>query len=365
MRLYIPIIPMRYATPLLELVRRRRPKQLAQLLAAADVAPSSVDQQDAALTIAQFDRLLCAASELLGRDDLGFELGLRIDMYNHAALSLAMQRCNTLHELLTFFARYWCLITTCFAVEYRRHVDRVEWIIRPAAGMSQATLYMMEELFAVSFSTDFAKLLGNQRGLEVHLSSPRPPHLRRYESLRPSRFFFSANALPEVRCVVPITLADSPLLGWRRDAAASEPPDRDSTTESTTRCGAWVALMLREADGVQPSREMLADLLGMSPRTLSRNLAAEGIDFRRLARSIRLGRARAMLLDPSWSVTDIAYRLGYRDVAAFTHAFRKAYQISPREYRLSSGNKYQVFGPIVPDSPQSVAHTPLEWGRTS
>jgi AraC-like DNA-binding protein len=199
---------------------------------------------------------------------------------------------------------------------------------------------MMEEAFAASFATDFARLFGNQRGLEVHLSSPRPPHLARYESLKPSRFFFSANSLPEVRCVIPVALADVHFDGRERDApASSELPDREGSTAPTTRCGDWVALMLREADGVQPSREMLADLLGMSPRTLSRNLAAEGIDFRRLARSIRLQRASAMLLDRAWPVTDVAYRLGYRDVAAFTHAFRTAYGISPREYRLSTGNK--------------------------
>jgi len=336
MPLYDPIVPTRYAAPLLEFVRRQRSARVAGLLAESRISPSCIDQQDAALTMAQFDRLICGASKLLGRSDLGFELGQRIDMYSHETLSLAVYQCVTLHDLLRFFERYWRLITTCFAVSYRRRVDRLEWIIRPAAGMSQTTLYAMEEVFALSFHTDYMRLFGNRRGLEVYLSIPPPPHVTRYRTLEPSRFYFEAGPLPQVRCVLPVALADVPLV-WPKHGSGqpNEPQNAKGLAAPTTRCADWVALMLREADGVQPSRELLAELLGISSRTLSRNLAAEGIDFRRLANSIRLERASAMLSKSDQPVTEVAYRLGYGDVAAFTHAFRKAYGKSPRDYRNS------------------------------
>lgn len=335
MRLYEPVIPMRYAGPLLELVREQSPDQVERLSAECGInLPNLVGRREL-LTMAEFDRLLCATSELLG-SDIGFELGQRIDIDSHEALSVAIRHCPTVHVMMTMIARYWRLITTSFAVTYRRHDEVAEWIVRPAAGMSGPALIAMEEVFAMSFYTDYVRLIGTGRGLEIHLSIPLPPHSARYEARSPARFHFDTGGLPEVRCVLPAAVVDSPMPHVAAGVTWTPAIDRaigGTQMPITTRCGGWVALMLREADGIQPSREVLAELLGVSPRTLSRNLETEGIDLRQLANAIRFERACAMLLDSTRSVTEIAFRLGYRDVASFTHAFKRCSGKSPRLYR--------------------------------
>jgi AraC-like DNA-binding protein len=40
-----------------------------------------------------------------------------------------------------------------------------------------------------------------------------------------------------------------------------------------------------------------------------------------------------LLADPNVKVTDIAYDLGYSDVAHFSRAFRRLAGVSPRRYR--------------------------------
>ncbi len=335
MRLYDPVVPTRYAAPLLALVRAQSPDRVRDLLVDSGVDSLAMGAEVRLLTMAQFDRLLCATSELLGRSDVGFELGMRIDIGSHEALSLAIRHCATPHEMMTMFARYWRLITTCFAVSYSRSADYAEWIIRPASGMSHAALHMMEEVFAVSFYTDYVRLVGNRHGLDVYLSISPPPHRARYELLGPSRFHFAAGALPEVRCVLPVATLDLPIV-WPakpKPIPAADLAAIEHGAMPTTRCGDWIALMLREADGIQPSRKMFAELLGVSPRTLSRNLEAEGVDLRQLSSAIRFERACAMLSGSTRPITEIAYRLGYHDAASFTHAFKKLCGTTPRDFR--------------------------------
>jgi len=49
----------------------------------------------------------------------------------------------------------------------------------------------------------------------------------------------------------------------------------------------------------------------------------------------RLERAAALLRHTDWSVADICFAVGLRSVGSFTTSFRRAYGISPTEYRAA------------------------------
>jgi AraC-like DNA-binding protein len=100
----------------------------------------------------------------------------------------------------------------------------------------------------------------------------------------------------------------------------------------------WIELMLREAEGVQPTLAQLAGLLDVSERTLSRQLAAEGGNLRALGVAIRHQRACAMLRETSQPIEQIGARLGYGSAAAFSTAFRSRCGVSPRAYRRTARN---------------------------
>lgn len=339
MSFYAPIIPSRYAAPLLDYLRGQPPKALADLLAEAAVDEPNLRDSDAVLTISQFDALLTGMSRQLGRNDLGFELGQRISIDSHKALGLAMRHCSTLDEVLRLAARFSRLMTPSFFLQYRRDRQGGGFFIRPAAPMSQATLHAFEEIFAVAFHRDCQQLLGPQGRLEIYLSMPAPAHIERYARLRPTRFHFAALPLPEVRCVLSSELLDRPLAKVQQGVLGTSVQDLQSQQEKVARSECWsdwISLMLREAEGCQPSREELASLLSVSPSTLTRNLAREGQNFRALGKQIRFQRACSMLRDSHQSIGQIAYRLGYGDQANFSSAFREASGVCPRSYRQNT-----------------------------
>jgi AraC-like DNA-binding protein len=91
--------------------------------------------------------------------------------------------------------------------------------------------------------------------------------------------------------------------------------------------------MLQTVDGVQLSVQAVASRLGVSARTVDRRLADEGRAFAELRDAVRHERARALLADPALSVAQVAQRLGYRDAANFSRAFRRQAGVPPSEYR--------------------------------
>jgi AraC-like DNA-binding protein len=67
----------------------------------------------------------------------------------------------------------------------------------------------------------------------------------------------------------------------------------------------------------------IAQHLGVSQRTLARRLIAEEITFSEVLESLRSALASRYLADPELAISQIAWLLGYRDVGAFSHAFKR------------------------------------------
>jgi AraC-like DNA-binding protein len=77
----------------------------------------------------------------------------------------------------------------------------------------------------------------------------------------------------------------------------------------------------------------VADIACVSPRTLQRALADEGITFRDLLEGARFEVARQRLSDPAVSVAEVSELLGYSAPTHFARAFRRIAGRSPSDYR--------------------------------
>lgn len=72
--------------------------------------------------------------------------------------------------------------------------------------------------------------------------------------------------------------------------------------------------------------------LGVSVRTLHRQLAACGASFRDLRNSVMLDSARLLLSDNRYTVTETALALGFSETSAFSRAFRQLSGQSPTQF---------------------------------
>ena len=81
--------------------------------------------------------------------------------------------------------------------------------------------------------------------------------------------------------------------------------------------------------------EDVARSLGMSERTLARRLSDEGLNFTEILHQLRRDLAIRYLDDRKLHVSKIAWLLGFQEVSAFTHAFKRWTGKTPSKMRTA------------------------------
>ena len=79
--------------------------------------------------------------------------------------------------------------------------------------------------------------------------------------------------------------------------------------------------------------EHLAKATGTSVRTLQRRLKDAGVNYSELQNDVRKTLALNLLENETLALAEIAFSLGYSEVSAFNHAFRRWVGQSPGDYR--------------------------------
>jgi AraC-like DNA-binding protein len=77
----------------------------------------------------------------------------------------------------------------------------------------------------------------------------------------------------------------------------------------------------------------VASHLGMAERAFQRKLQGQSLTFRTLLDEVRREQAERLLRNPSFSVGDAAFLLGFSEQSAFQRAFRRWTKVSPGTYR--------------------------------
>ena len=83
-------------------------------------------------------------------------------------------------------------------------------------------------------------------------------------------------------------------------------------------------------------QDIVAERLHQSKSTLKRRLSQRGLTFSDLQMSIRQKLAIQLLTTTDEPLQLIAERLGYSDQSNFSHAFKKWFNVSPREFKNSN-----------------------------
>lgn len=84
------------------------------------------------------------------------------------------------------------------------------------------------------------------------------------------------------------------------------------------------------------SSERVAQLCGMSKRTLARRLEEIGTSLKRELDALRRARAESELKRSSLTVSEIGRAIGYHDPSVFTRAFKRWSGVTPRAFREQS-----------------------------
>ena len=170
----------------------------------------------------------------------------------------------------------------------------------------------------------------------LDLAMPPPVHASRYRSIPNLSTHFHSEFGVSVRLRVDANLR----------AIQLATADENSLRVAEERCrlliqkvttvgqfGDFIAMLLSESGDGSPSQTEVASMLNISKRTLNRYLEREKTSFREITRRVQHELARERLQKGQMSVSEIAFSLGFTDVANFTRAFRNLEGCSPTDYK--------------------------------
>jgi len=83
----------------------------------------------------------------------------------------------------------------------------------------------------------------------------------------------------------------------------------------------------------EPDKQIIADELGLSPRTLQRRLEEQGRTVKNIIDDTRHQLALVYLQQDHLSIKEVTFSLGFNDPSNFSRAFKRWEGMSPREYR--------------------------------
>jgi AraC-like DNA-binding protein len=151
-----------------------------------------------------------------------------------------------------------------------------------------------------------------------------------------------ALSTPEIRhlFVTHVTDLAALVIGATRDAAAIA----EGRGVRVARLRAIKADIANRLGSQELNVTAVAARQRISARYLQMLFEEKGTTFSRYLLEQRLARAHRMLTDPryvGWTVTAIAFHVGFGDLSHFNHAFRRFYAASPSDMREMARREYQ------------------------
>lgn len=332
----LPVIRAHYADILCQLAEEKGVVR-TNLLRAAEIRPAMLGHPDNFITVDQFSALCREALERSREPALGLEYGKRLKFTTHGSLSQAAISCDNIGQALTVLIKYFRIRFVYMNLTFYTEGEDAVLQLDIAHGLDDLYRFNVEVVLASLMDVNlllFGRRLLN--GGSCRLNYPEPDHARAYQALFGSQVCFDAGAnqlrFRKAFLALPISLSN-PVA--RRVAEAQCQEEMRSLEAAGSVSGRVYRLLESVRDGRLPGIDDVATQLGVSPRTLRRQLTSEGLKFQGILDDIRHQRALELLRRTDLGIDEIADRLGYSDPSNFGRAFRKWEGLSPSAWRAS------------------------------
>jgi AraC-like DNA-binding protein len=308
--------------------------ELEPILKKAGLTVHQIEDPGVRLRVRDQIRSLNLVAIALKDDFLGFHLAQSPDLREIGWLYYVSASSETMGEALQRAARYSSIVNEGISLKY---VDRGDIVITiDYVGVSRHLDRHQIEFLMVTLVRICRQLTG------LHLTPTRVRFIHHRERTC-SAFveFFGSDidfgaAVDEVAFAttiknMPVVSADpylnKLLVAHFEQALSLRPTDRSSFRSSVENT---IVPLLPHGKGRVGE---IAPRLGLSQRTFARRLSLEGLTFSGVLERLRFDLAERYLADDGLSISQIAWLLGYREVSAFTHAFKRWTGKTPREVR--------------------------------
>ena len=296
---------------------------IAPLLQLAGLSAHDFDVRQQRISAASQGKFLEYAAEALDDRTFGLHLAKQANPREAGLLYYVTSAASNIGEALALFARYSRIADEAVCI---RHARAREGLVAEISfiGLPRHTAKQVTE-FGVGVTIKALREIAGRKIRPTHLSfvHARNSDLREFEAFFGCPVEFGASgdqvAFSNETLALPLVTEDPHLLGTLRPICDEAAKERRTTT------GSLRAAVENEAQKLLPhgkaKRHRVAKTLGHSERTLTRRLADENTTYEEVVDQLRRSLALQYVKEPSLSVSQIAWLLGYEGSSSFNHAF--------------------------------------------
>jgi len=330
------MIDARWACLAVERLQEQR-TPIDRILKEVGLGRRQLNDPDARIPYHKYAALLSLATDAMDDDCFGLRLGTSIVPKQAGVLGYILLNSATLGDALVNLLRYHRVLTDALRPDLKVGKKEAEFSC-VIADPKVADKRQIQE-FGLGILYNFCQLI---TGRDIRLNRVDFQHAETKEALTvrqvfgaPVRYRQAKNAIIFDAKLLdyPIETADNELLKILKRHCLQILGARPKADDLGFEVRDLITTLLTSG---QPKIDAVAQELGMSSRTLTRRLAEDGLTYKGLLDEVRRKLALQYLKDRRISVKQAAYLLGYSEVSAFYHAFRRWVGSSPVEYRLRS-----------------------------
>jgi AraC-like DNA-binding protein len=308
--------------------------RLDALLADTGIAKHHLEYSAAKISYFQQSTLIRNGLELCRRPGIGLEVGRVFDISFFGTAGYVVHCSPTLREAADVFRRYMKIAQPYYAVRSRKpdtYVDENCQLVYPLqcfpSGAESSPAMMEFELdYRLATTLRFWDACGNKSvadpSVHVRLMGPAPSYADRYRMLPCSDVQFGGN---QSHISAHVDFCLRPFRTHRKHAFDSlvrrcEEELQGASFETT--CTAEARWHLIENFEKQMTLERLAEMLHMTPRRLTRQLAQEKTSFRALLHEVRMELTSYHLKASKLTVDQISDLMGFSNASSLRRAIR-------------------------------------------
>lgn len=305
----------------------------AHALAGIGVRDDQLNDLRSRFSYAEMDRIIEKAIDLTGDAGLGLSIGMNAPESMLQVLGHLIVSCRTLRDAWGLFERYVPLVAEGMTWSLVEDQEQARFVYHCPISYGRSTRFASEYALAMAIrlSRHFVSPT-LQHADRVMFEHAEPEYAARYERLFecPVSFGQPVNALLFPRSFLDLSQAhaDPAMHNALRDMAERFLHEMEGPRSTADRVR---VLLGYEADLASIDVIKLSRSVGLTPRSLRRRLAAEGVSL-----TILIDEARCRLaceeLRREGSIKAIAERVGFSEPSAFHRAFKRWTGQTPLEF---------------------------------
>ena len=301
-----------------------------RLLREAGLSPDMLRDPENRLPAGIVAQLLARSAEQSGCDHFGLLMAEARSFASLGPLSLLLEHLPNVREvvlaMIAFQPHLNDVVTT--RLESDGESELIEVDLLPPYRLGQ----ICDQIVGITFGILTGASGGRWSPDCVHFMRPAPDDQSEWRRFfrAPLEFASAFNGLSSSPAAMQTAnpLADEAMARNARHLLERMPMAREPPTMGD-RVRELITLLLPTGQATLPRA---AAQLGLSSRSLQRQLARRGLSFADLLDAVRRERARGYLASPR-PVTEVAGLLGYASPSAFSRWFAAAYGMSPQAWR--------------------------------